>query len=338
VLAQPPPPTSGPTTSPIDGLIAQGVPPGGGGGGNKTETITVSGFDWSTNALNIAPAVQPDFPPGLQIQSVQVVVRHRESDVQETPSITVTALTGGGTKTCTAAPTPGSNAGPWNYDGWTLVSGLTPPPSWTPPGTDVLHAALPCTGGTGLGNGTQITATRGNGFNAQDLAKSLSVDYNVTAPLGTLTLKPPQLDGLQVVVTLVPQVAPQDGCTTGAPGGPPCSFFSNNAGAQGHAGIWGTIYTPNAFIGISGQSFDFSGATNIVFNRGVIVSSTDLTGLPSNDDKGRFRLGDGSGRTVELISNPASYARVRALVRIVDSATASPHGFLAVVRQWSTAT
>jgi Tfp pilus assembly protein PilX len=340
-LPQPPPPSSGPTTPPIDGKVAEGIAPGGGGGGNKTETITFGGYDWSANNLGIALDQQPDIPPGLLIQSIQIVVRHREPDVQETPSITVGALvkSGNGTaqKTCTATPKPGSSAGPWNYDGWSLASTLTPPPTWTPPGTDVLNPPLACTGGTGLGNGSQITATRGNGANAQDLAKSLTVDYNVNATLGSLQQHPPQLDGLQIIVTLIPQVAPQGGCTTGDPGGPPCSFLLNNAGAQGHAGIWGTVYTPNAFIGISGSSFDFASSTNIVFNRGVIVSSMDIAGLPATDDKGRFRLGDGSGRTVELVSNPASYARVRALVRIVDSATASPHGFLTVVRQWSTA-
>ena len=328
-----PQPSSGPqpTTSAIDGLIATSDT------NKKSATISFSDFDWSTNALGIPLEQQPDYPAGLQIQSVKIVVRHREPSVGETARIDVSGLTKNGTRTCVATPTPGADAGPWNYDGWAAAASVTPPPAWTPPGTDVLHDALICTNGTGLGNGTQITSTKGGGAGAQDIAKSLQVDYTVdySGP-GNLSTRPPQIDGLQVILTFSPLVIPQGGCVTGSDGFAPCSFINNAAGAAGHAGIWGTTYAPNAFLGIADNSFDFGGAANIVFNRGTIVASADLTGLPlpASDNKGRFRLGNGTGRTVQIVSN-SDNQRVRALVRVVDSAAAP--GLFAVVRQWSTA-
>jgi Tfp pilus assembly protein PilX len=330
VLAQPPPPTAGPTSSGIDGKVATSTST------KKSAVERFDGFDWSANSLGIPSDSQPQFPAGLMIQSIKVIVRHREPSSTETPTITVTALTkgGGAVKTCKAAPQIGTNAGTWYYDGKTLAFEKSPPPAWTPPGTDQdpHPTGLDCTGAL-IG---ATTSTKGGG---QDFAKSLTVDYAVDKTGANFNSSTqPQLDGLQVVVTLVTQVVPQGGCVTGDTANgflTPCSFLVNSAGAAGHAGIWGTMYTPNAFLGTSGASFDFGGSSNIVFNMGVILSSMDLTGLPTNDATGRFRLGNGSGRTV-VITSTSGNQKVRALVRVVDSATASPHGFLAVIRQWST--
>jgi hypothetical protein len=337
-LPQPPPPTSGPTSSAVDGLYSQALNASG-GGGNASRSITFTDFDWSANGLGTPDDQQPDIPPGLRIQSVGVIVRHREPAAGETPTITVGALTqAGNNKTCTATPTP-SSAGAWQYDGYATASNPTPPnppAAWTPPGTDggLTTTAVPCTSNAS-GLIGQVSWTRGNGQNAQDFAKSLEVEYRVSGNNGTLNSNPPELDGLQIVATLVPEVVPQNGCVTGSSGNP-CSFLSNDAFEAGHAGIWGTVYTKDAFLGVSSNSFDFGGATNIVFNRGVIVASLDVTGLPTNDNKGRFRLADGTGRTVDLVSTSGP-ARVRARVRVVDSATAPIRGFLAVIRKWSTA-
>ncbi len=330
LLGQPPPPTAGPTTSGIDGKVATSTST------KKTATERFDGFDWSANGLGVPTANQPQYPAGLQIQSIKIIVRHREPDPTETAKITVSALTKSGNNTqCTVSTPPiatGTAApGTWYYEGKTLAFAQTPAPAWTPPGTDVdpNPTGLNCTGS--LIN--SITSTKGGG---QDFAKSLTVDYTVTKTGANFNATTePQLDGLQVVVTLVPQVVPQGGCVTGdtANGFTPCSFLVNSAGAAGRMGIWGTMYTPNAFLGVSGASFDFASSNNIVFNQGVFFASMDLTNLPTTDTTGRFRLGNGSGRTV-VITSTSGNQRVRALAHVVDSASAP--GFLAVIRQWST--
>jgi hypothetical protein len=153
----------------------------------------------------------------------------------------------------------------------------------------------------------------------EEFARHLDVQFLVSGNNNTTS----QLDGLAVRVVFNTGNVP---ACSGS-----CPFLTNAAGAAGHAAIWGTVYAPTGNLNV-----DFANSQNIVFNMGVIVQSLTASNLPaSGDTNGRFRLGDGSGRTVELISNPTSGVRARALVRIVDSQSAP--GFLAVMRQWSTA-
>jgi len=303
-----------PNTSPIDTRVATVCASGGGclNGNPPQATISwgPSSFDWS--AFDPATYPQIDVPAGLQITGIDVHVRHQEPSSKQVPNVTISALTSNGNSVdCQVTTlTPGNNT-PTYYD-----------------------ETKPCVGG--LTDGSNLTATKGQGANHNDFAKSLTVTYTVGTTDGrknTLTQNPPSLDGLQVILKTTPVVLPQNGCVTALT----CSFLSNLIGASGHAGIWGNLYAPNAGLGVSGGSLDFGSAANIVFNRGVIVSSMDLVGLPdaNTDTKGRFRLGDGTGRTV-VVTSSSGRQKVRALVRVVDSATASPHGFLAVIRQWST--
>jgi hypothetical protein len=303
VLAQPPPPGSGPTTSPIDGKVAAADCSAGGTCNGNTAVVTVKGFDWSAGALGIPAAQQNDIPAGLRIDSIEVRVSHSEPNGITPEPIIVNVPVQGTNKTCTATPT-------------------------SAPGPSLKDETLLCTNPSGGGLIGQLTKTAGG----QDFSGSLEVTYGVHAqPKSGITGS--QLDGIQVIIKATPFVVPQSACAIDGT----CSFLVNNAGAQGRMGIWGTLYAPNAYLGIGSSPFSFASSTNIVFNMGVIVKSLNVSGLPATDTTGRFRLGDGSGRTVELISNPSAAVRVRTIVRVVDSATASPHGFLAVVRQWSTA-
>jgi hypothetical protein len=262
---------TGAPPNPFDGLTADGKKINGQSGSDEMDF-----GPGSFNCSNFPPGV--DIPLGLNIQSVQIVAAHTETN---TTGAVVTVNESISGLSCTAT--------------------LPLTQAQTDPG-------VPCTPSSG------VTKTQ----NGEDFSKHLIVSYIVTGNAATTS----HLDGISLRVKFTTgNVSPCSGCT----------FMSNAAGAAGHAAIWGTVYAPTAVL-----NMDFGNSQNIVFNMGVIAQSVTASNLPaSGDTNGRFRLGDGSGRTVELISSPISAVRARALVRVVDSQ--SKPGFLAVVRQWSTA-
>jgi hypothetical protein len=305
------PPT--PAPSPIDGKGATVSCAGGGCSGNNA-SITFDDFAWDSNSLNIPVDQQIDIPNGLTIDEIDVIVAHKEPGAATTASITLTVnIQGNQNGTCNFTPTTPSTT----FSPQTLKRQSSVPNDLT---------ACPIL--------KRLTKTSPNG---NDFSSSMTVKYQVSGPASQLANA--SLDGLQVVLKATPVLDGQNGCVL-APS--TCSYFSNAADSLGHAAIWGNVYTPNAYLGLpvgTGTGpLNFATRSNIVFNLGVIVNSLYVSGLPGTDSTGRFRLGDGSGRTVVLCSDPSAVARARALVRVVDSATASPRGFLAVVREWSTAT
>jgi len=256
-----------------------------------TAVIDFIGFDYSRRMR---------VPPGLVLNGIDVKVSHREpGNVNPPETVNVHLQSSSGTTNPSAScdvPIPLNQTQTFVTD------------------------TQPCTGS--YTNPLAFTKTTPGG---QDFSADLDVTYTVKRQQSNQVVSS-DLDGLEIVLHLSPNGNPQT-CT--AQSG--CYFFTNAAGSNSRAGIWGTVYAPPGSI-----NMDFGGTRGIVFDLGVILKSLTVSGLPPSDSTGRFRLRDGTGRTV-VLSSTVSGQRVRALVRVVDSATASPHGFLAVVREWSTA-
>jgi hypothetical protein len=141
----------------------------------------------------------------------------------------------------------------------------------------------------------------------------------IAATNGTSSSQTVSVDGLEIDITYAPLRAQS------------ATNSLVTLGATSKAAVWGTVYAPDGYL-----SANFGGLQNSVFDWGVIVGRLDVAALPDPDPNGRFRLGGGSGRTV-VLSTTVSGQRARARVRIVDSANAVPHGYWAVVKEWSTA-
>jgi Tfp pilus assembly protein PilX len=284
--------SSGPTVSPIDGTLATCTNAGQGPGCGSGNPPSADIHLDEFDWSTLPPGNQIDIPDGLTVNRVRVRVKHWETGTNgDHASIRLTGLSG---DQCDTQP---------------LATG-----------TGLIDETLECN------VNANWTATKTAG--GQEWSGALVATYTSTANAKKDLFS--QLDGLEVLADFTDPGSAPTSCITS---GTTCPILSNTATdrATSHAGIWGTVYAPLAYIGM-----DFGGQRHIGFDMGVIVRALNASGLPPTDPTGRFRLGDGTGRSVELVATiPSAAVRVRALVRVVDSATA--YGFLAVVREWSTA-
>ena len=282
-------------TSPINGAFASWSA----NSGNAAENL--SGFDWSS----APPAQQVLVPDGYVMNNVKVRAAHQETGSVKSGVVTATVSVGnaavlsGGKADCTAT--------------FAAQSSLT---------TDV----QPCTNTPASKSfDGRTTVVRGN--NGNDVAKSLSVTWNVDYTGNAA--RTAQVDGVEIDFDLAPLLEPENGCVIT---GTSCPLLSNPSAGTPHdvVAIGGTVYAP-----LTDVTLNFSAETQMHFDWGVILRTLNVTGLPTTDTTGRFRLGTGTGRTVEVVGTSGAQ-RSRALVRMVDSEHAAP-GFLTVLRQWSTA-
>lgn len=264
--------------------------------GQNARTVTIDLGGFDWKFQGSPPGDRVDIPGGMVVRSVRVRVRHRESGTSGYWSEVTIRVPGMGE----------------------CITGqlVTAPGVWT-------DETVPCAGSL-IGATSPSPSSQGAEFSGK-----MDVTYEASTAPGRDQSVVSNLDGLEILVDFDSPGGSPTGCVV-AVGQNECSFFSNGAGAAGRAAFWGPVYGPLARLDVN-----FGGARHIVFNEGVIVRTLTVSGLPVTDATGRFRLRGGPGRTVELVTNPVPGVRIRALVRIVDSASAP--GFLTAVREWSTA-
>jgi hypothetical protein len=325
-----------PGGTPIDNSVAQA-------GGNTVATAVpagavasalMCGLDWAGNAA--APTV----PTGSTITAVTLDVAHQELPCLGTSS---NADGLGGTGPCTAASRPPDpnegpetgNKGDCDNDDPCLGAALNVSITANVV-TSSGNCAVTITPRNTLGTDA-LQSCVGGLINSTSLATFLStmrITYSVTVNGSPATSPAAQafLDGIVVHVNYTaPTFRPGNGC-----GAPPCQELSTvNVGGVNAPVLatWGTGYFPEGVL-----TLGFSSTSKIAFDRGLIASTVTLGGLPAADNgKGRFRLGTGgSGRTFILTAQSGTQ-KVSARIRVVDSASAAPHGFAVAVREWSTA-
>jgi hypothetical protein len=322
-------------TSPIDTVTASAggptvssnpppVPVGG------TASVELCGFDWNGTV---------GVPPGSTVNGVSLDIAH-----YELPCLSGSQNDGpNGTGVCKSTPDL-VDENPFEHLGGEV--GL--------PDCDIddpcVNASITATVSTSIGNCTVTIANRvtlgtdpfaacintgpGGLINSAtptdaNFASSIKISYQVR--VNSLPVAQAFLDGIVVHLDYTtPATHAGSGCVVALS----CAALSSVNAGPINAPVfanWGTAYFPSAAVNL-----DFSGSTKIAFDRGLIASSVTLTNLPATDTKGRFRLSTGSGRTVILTAQSGNQ-KVYARVRIVDSQTASPHGFAVAVREWSTA-
>lgn len=263
---------------------------------NGRAAVTLSGFDWVDEDF---PDGQVDIPKGFTIASAVLRIRH-----QENPASSVRPVPGG------IRVRVDSNMGAG--DDCDVI---------TPPATDTFasppdYETYSC---------PKMVGKKTKNDAKGDFASSLVITYEVNVDnLATTQPVTSLLDGIEFDLTFRPVLFAQSGCITAGT----CSMLVFPPSATATAAIWGTVYAPGGHLAVN-----FNGARNTVFDRGVVVKSLNVANLPATDATGRFRLANGSGRTVELVGFADGNRRVRAVVRIVDAATRP--GWIAQVRKWS---
>jgi Tfp pilus assembly protein PilX len=161
----------------------------------------------------------------------------------------------------------------------------------------------------------------------------LRVKNRGTSPAPIQTL----MDGLEVRFEYGNTIRQQNICVSA-----PSNCNALNVGPSGSnpnttAFVWGTIYTP-----LSDLAVNFRNVPRSVFANGTVTRALTVNAPPPDtggnaDSLGRFRLGGGTGRGMQLVATQNGTKVGRAVVRIVDSATADPHGYAVAVREWNTA-